>query len=571
MSLTPALFQSAKPDGTDTSKLRPSNWNRVVTLINSLLDGADAAGSLLLRDPTDVTDGAAWLPGVAVGSVLVSGGVAAAPAWSAAPLLTSLQIADAGQPNQVITAAAAGVMSFQTSGGERMRLDSSGHIFLPSSGQIAWTTGAPSGTVDTLLVRDAASVLALRSGTSAQSFYLYNTFTDASNYRRLKISTAGGNVDITPDWAGTGTAWNMRLGNTWTIAGATGHLTTTADNTNDIGAAGASRPRNLFLGGSVTANGANLGYLVTAATTSAGPRLTGVWLPRIADLSANILYDYQDEYAFIDGRGATVSVSPASTSGATTDLFHDDSASLNWATGLTGGQVQITIDHSATAAIVPNRNNGSYQIGLTFRSDFVGPGHIKIEAWTTAAGGSFSTVYDADVTIFGGAFGCWVSPTFVSPDASFNMYKTRLTLSQLPDPTTGNFRVQRVQLYHATCPWDPFHLSVGGGTLYGALSFAGTAGGDTTLTRSAAGKLSLSGTTPVLQLGGTSASFPSLKRDTVFVQLRLADDSGVCGAATASLPAAAAARDGIIGFDTTLNALVYYVGGSRFKLAGTSF
>lgn len=71
--------------------------------------------------------------------------------------------------------------------------------------------------------------------------------------------------------------------------------------------------------------------------------------------------------------------------------------------------------------------------------------------------------------------------------------------------------------------------------------------------------------------GGTTASFPALKRDTIFMQLRLADDSGVSGAITASLPVAAAARDGIIGFDTTLNALVYYVGGARFKLVGASF
>lgn len=74
-----------------------------------------------------------------------------------------------------------------------------------------------------------------------------------------------------------------------------------------------------------------------------------------------------------------------------------------------------------------------------------------------------------------------------------------------------------------------------------------------------------------MRIGGEAATNPALKRDTIFLQLRLGDDSGVSGAATGSLPVAAAARDGIIGFDTTLNALVYYVGGARFKLAGTSF
>lgn len=74
-----------------------------------------------------------------------------------------------------------------------------------------------------------------------------------------------------------------------------------------------------------------------------------------------------------------------------------------------------------------------------------------------------------------------------------------------------------------------------------------------------------------VRIGGEAATNPALKRDTIFLQLRLGDDSGVSGAATGSLPVAAAARDGIIGFDTTLNALVYYVGGARFKLTGTSF
>lgn len=74
-----------------------------------------------------------------------------------------------------------------------------------------------------------------------------------------------------------------------------------------------------------------------------------------------------------------------------------------------------------------------------------------------------------------------------------------------------------------------------------------------------------------LMFGGNTASFPALKRDTIFLSLRLADDSGVSGAITASLPAGAAGRDGNIGFDTTLNAFVYYVGGNRYKLVGTAF
>jgi hypothetical protein len=47
----------------------------------------------------------------------------------------------------------------------------------------------------------------------------------------------------------------------------------------------------------------------------------------------------------------------------------------------------------------------------------------------------------------------------------------------------------------------------------------------TVLTTPAAGKLLLAGTTPMLQLGGTSASFPALKQNGTKVSFRLADDS----------------------------------------------
>jgi hypothetical protein len=75
----------------------------------------------------------------------------------------------------------------------------------------------------------------------------------------------------------------------------------------------------------------------------------------------------------------------------------------------------------------------------------------------------------------------------------------------------------------------------------------------------------------LLQFGGITALFPSIKRDTIFPQLRLADNSGPCGAATGALPAGAAGRDGNVGFDLTLNALVYYVGGARYKVIGVAF
>lgn len=66
------------------------------------------------------------------------------------------------------------------------------------------------GLTDIFLERDAANTLALRNGANAQTFRLYGTYTDASNYRRLitTMSTSGV-AEIKPDGAGTGASGNV--------------------------------------------------------------------------------------------------------------------------------------------------------------------------------------------------------------------------------------------------------------------------------------------------------------------------------------------------------------------------
>jgi len=63
-----------------------------------------------------------------------------------------------------------------------------------------------SSTSDLQIRRDAAATLAQRNGTNAQTFRLYNTYTDASNYERLAIGWSANVVSIKPENAGTGSA-----------------------------------------------------------------------------------------------------------------------------------------------------------------------------------------------------------------------------------------------------------------------------------------------------------------------------------------------------------------------------
>jgi hypothetical protein len=65
---------------------------------------------------------------------------------------------------------------------------------------------------DTILVRDDVATLAQRNAANAQTFRLYNTFTDASNYERLFIrGQTGANFQIGTEALGTGSGRNLEL------------------------------------------------------------------------------------------------------------------------------------------------------------------------------------------------------------------------------------------------------------------------------------------------------------------------------------------------------------------------
>jgi hypothetical protein len=72
-----------------------------------------------------------------------------------------------------------------------------------SNGPIYWG--------DLQIHRDAANTLAQRNGVNAQTSRIYNTYTDASNYERGKISWSSNVLQIGTEKAGTGTARALEL------------------------------------------------------------------------------------------------------------------------------------------------------------------------------------------------------------------------------------------------------------------------------------------------------------------------------------------------------------------------
>lgn len=133
------------------------------------------------------------------------------------------------------------------------------YSFSSTPGAGLWLGGVQfgsAGTTDAYLVRDAANVLAQRNSTTAQTFRIYATFTDASNYERMSLITnLSGIPTLTTENAGTGIARSLGLGvggvMKWLVENTTGHFKANVDNTMDIGASGANRPRNLYLGSAI--------------------------------------------------------------------------------------------------------------------------------------------------------------------------------------------------------------------------------------------------------------------------------------------------------------------------------
>jgi hypothetical protein len=88
-------------------------------------------------------------------------------------------------------------------------------VIIASTSQLGFGSGTSpnsAGSIDLSLNRDAADTLAQRRTTNAQTFRLYGTYTDTSNYRRLNMSvTTGGVATLDATGAGTGASGNQLI------------------------------------------------------------------------------------------------------------------------------------------------------------------------------------------------------------------------------------------------------------------------------------------------------------------------------------------------------------------------
>lgn len=182
-----------------------------------------------------------------------------------------LQIGTAGNAN----------LSFFTGDTVRWAVDGATGALFPAGTSNTLSIGSAAQQVSTLFVGlveinqnvllygDEAGFLAQRNGTNPQGQYIFGTYTNASNYERLRSYYDGGAYNISTQALGTGTARDLYVGtegnsglylrtnatNRWFVQAGTGHFMANIDNTYDIGASGATRPRNIYSGTDIKAGG----------------------------------------------------------------------------------------------------------------------------------------------------------------------------------------------------------------------------------------------------------------------------------------------------------------------------
>jgi hypothetical protein len=233
-----------------------------------------------------------------------------------------------------------------------------------------WESSGAASALDVVLQRDAANTLALRNGTPAQTFNIYNTYADESNYRRLRFQTGSAFTQINAEGSGTGVVNDLYLnvagpsntgvmefrikdGAIWRITNA-GHFLAATDNTHDIGASGATRPRNIYAGTSITAPTVSVGSGVLDFS-SASSRIDWAGQSRIYNSSNGVLRLSDNAATSFDRLqfGGTTSSFPAlKRSAATLQVrLADDSAYAELAASLidfqTGGTVPGTASYDA--------------------------------------------------------------------------------------------------------------------------------------------------------------------------------------------------------------------------------
>lgn len=356
--------------------------------------------------------------------------------------------------------------------------------------------GATVAALDTYVARDGAGVLAQRNGTSEQEFRLYNSYTDASNYTRLAIKAGSAATFLRSEADGTGaqtpiylqgdSVW-LRSGgasNRWTV-NSSGHFLAADDNTYDIGASGASRPRNVYVAGTIESGGTITGTTIysgagnsvvcrSAASAGVGLRGTADGDLRVADWAGT-------DFGLLQF-GGTTSGYPA---------LKRSSADLHVRLADDSGYAAIAASGLTSTGNVTASSGGEHNFSTKSRISSPTDGDIMLR---DSASSSFGLLQ------FGGT-------TSSYPALKRNSQVLEVRLAD--DSAYANIQAGTITAGSAA------------GIRWSARSYLiSPSDGDIQLTNNAQTDFGL------LQFGGTTSSFPALKRSGAGLVVRTASDSG---------------------------------------------
>ncbi len=434
------------------------------------------------------------------------------------------------------SATASLLLDLQVGGTSQFKVDRTGIVTAQSAvaGTVGWfqssiTLGSLTGG-DTILARDAANTLALRSGVNAQTFNLYKTYTDASNYERLSMFSAGGSeFTFVTQRAGAGAAMNLTLGTygnailsfmtggstKWQIT-TSGHFLAATDNTYDIGASGATRPRTVYTGTSFVA-------------------------PDGSDASPSFTFGTSQTGMYRDSGGGRIRFAVGGNFAADLGInslgVRSDTGTLTFGNS---GDVILARDAANTLAQRNGTNAQTFRVYNTYTdaSNY----ERGILAWesnalfvgTQAAGtGTVRDIFlrrgGTTYLCLGSTFGLWninSSGHFVA--GTDNTYD--IGASGATRPRT---------IYAGTDIRAGNNVLAGNGWYFGW-------NGRSLITSPSDGVITISNNAVSdftrLQFGGTTSSFPSLKRNAAGIEVKLADDSGFAGLSVSSLDATTTVR-----------------------------
>ena len=221
--------------------------------------------------------------------------------------------------------------------------------------------GVTIGTSGNLI--GGANLIEQQNGTSRQTFNVYQSFTDASNYKRLSTWFSGSDYMTTAEGSGTGTNtgdWYFKIAGPhslrfwtketerWRI-GNDGTFDAGTDNSWDIGRIGANRPRTIYAGTSVisplfTGDGSGITNLTHGPTVSAVSGVT---------ITPTMNPDGSTNYALtVTATGTGNVVGPSSATDGTFPLFMGTGGSQITNRNVTGtfGPSSFDVSGAATAA-----------------------------------------------------------------------------------------------------------------------------------------------------------------------------------------------------------------------------